>query len=35
LSITATGGGATQSTSVSLLVGGTRIYLPVVLRQSS
>jgi hypothetical protein len=35
LPVTATGGGVTRSTSVSLLVGGTRIYLPVVLRQSS
>jgi hypothetical protein len=34
LPITATGGGITQSTSVSLLVGGAYVYLPVVLRQS-
>jgi len=32
--ITATGGGVTQSTSVKLLVGGARVYLPVVLRQA-
>jgi hypothetical protein len=30
--ITATGGGVTQTTSVGLLVGGTRVYVPVVLR---
>jgi hypothetical protein len=30
--LTATGGGLTQTTSVSLLVGGTRTYLPVVLK---
>ncbi len=30
--ITATGGGVTQTTSVRLLVGGARIYLPLVLR---
>jgi parallel beta-helix repeat protein len=30
--ITATGGGVTQTTSVGLLVGGTRVYLPSVLR---
>jgi parallel beta-helix repeat protein len=30
--ITATGGGVTQTTDVQLLVGGTRTYLPVVLR---
>ena len=31
--ITATGGGVTQLTSVGLLVGGTRIYLPIVLSE--
>ena len=30
--ITGTGGGVTQTTSVGLLVGGTRVWLPVVLR---
>jgi hypothetical protein len=30
--ITATSGGVTQTTSVDLLVGGTRVYLPSVLR---
>jgi hypothetical protein len=30
--ITATGGGVTQTTDVQLLVGGTRTYLPIVLR---
>ena len=30
--ITATGGGVTQSTSVGLLVGGARVWLPVVLK---
>ena len=32
--ITATGGGATQATGVSLLVGGARVYLPLILRSS-
>ena len=32
--ITTTGGGITQSTRVKLLVGGARVYLPVVLRQA-
>jgi hypothetical protein len=31
--ITATGGGVTQTDSVQLLVGGARIYLPIVLRE--
>ena len=31
-SFTATGGGVTQTTDVQLLVGGTRVYLPIVLR---
>ena len=30
--ITATGGGATQATHVGLLVGGARVWLPVILR---
>jgi parallel beta-helix repeat protein len=30
--ITATGGGLTQTTSVGLLVGGARVYLPAILR---
>jgi len=30
--ITATGGGSTQTTSVGLLVGGARIYLPLILK---
>ena len=32
VSITGTGGGLTQMTGVGLLVGGTRIYLPLILR---
>ena len=32
LPVTATGGGITQTTTVTLLVGGTRTYLPVVLK---
>lgn len=30
--ITASGGGCTQTTSVGLLVGGARIYLPLILK---
>ncbi len=30
--ITATGGGITQTVNVGLLVGGARVYLPLVLR---
>jgi hypothetical protein len=30
--ITATGGTVTQTTSVGLLVGGARVYLPLILR---
>ena len=33
--ITATGGGITRSTSVGLLLGGVRLYLPLVLKSSS
>jgi hypothetical protein len=33
LPITATGGGITQSTSASLLVGGARLYLPLVIKE--
>ena len=32
VAITGTGGGVTQTTSVGLLVGGTRVWLPVILR---
>jgi hypothetical protein len=32
LPITGTGGGFTQTTSVNLLVGGRRVYLPAVMR---
>ena len=34
LPITVTGGGFTQTTSVQLLVGGSKIYLPLVVRRS-
>jgi hypothetical protein len=33
VSINGTGGGSTQTTSVSLLVGGARVYLPLVARE--
>ncbi|MEE9617662.1 MAG: choice-of-anchor Q domain-containing protein [Anaerolineae bacterium] len=33
VSITATGGGATQTTAASLLVGGARVYLPLVTKE--
>jgi hypothetical protein len=32
VAITGTGGGITQTTHVGLLVGGTRVWLPVILR---
>jgi hypothetical protein len=33
--ITATGGGVTQTTSAGLLVGGARVYLPLVYKSLS
>jgi hypothetical protein len=33
LPVTASAGGLTQTTSVGLLVGGTQVYLPVVIKQ--